>query len=102
MEKKGEGHGHQGLGEELEGALEEKGPGVLNHSVGGLSLPELSGVGERIDIWGGGREEWGIATSGRQVSGTVQAAVTFPAKEKEGSGGQEGLPRVPWGRGKGS
>lgn len=40
-----------------------------------------------------GKEEWGIATSGRQVSGTVQAAVTFPAKGEDvetGGGASQG------------
>jgi hypothetical protein len=45
---------------------------------------------ERRDIWGVGGE-WGIATSGRQVSGTVQAVVTFPAKVDEGREERRGL-----------
>lgn len=32
-----------------------------------------------------------MATSGRQVSGTIQAAVTFPAKEEEGGVGRRGF-----------
>lgn len=36
-----------------------------------------------------------MATSGRQVSGTIQAAVTFPAKEEEGGSREEGILRSP-------
>lgn len=73
-------HGHQAR-EKPEGALEEETEAV-NHSVGGLPLPELSGVGKKRDSGVGAA--WGIATSGRQVSGTVQAVVSFPAKGEEG------------------
>lgn len=49
---------------------------------------------------GRGKEEWRIATSGRQVSGTVQAAVTFPAKGEEGGEGRRGFPGSPGEEGK--
>lgn len=65
---------------------------------GSLCLSSVGWVKDRH--LGRGKEEWGIATSGRQVSGTVQAPVTFPAKGEEGGEGRRGLPRVLWGEGK--
>lgn len=41
-----------------------------------------------------------MATSGRQVSGTIQAAVTFPAKGEGGGGGSRGFPGFPGEEGK--
>ena len=75
---------------------------ALNHPVGGLLLPELSGVGKG-QTFGEGERRIGNRHIWQAGVWHYSGSSHFPS-QRGGGGRQEGggAPRLPWGRGKGS